>query len=653
MTEFDLPVAWTPSEESIRDANITRQMERYGIKSYEAFLRRSVDDPDWFWRAFFEDAGFVWKTPYRQTLDLIDGKPWAKWFAGGALNWTESALDRHIAAGNGNSTALVWEGEEGATRRYTYAELLGETNRLANGLIELGVQKGDRVGLFLPFCPEVAIALLAISRIGAIALPLFSGFGHEPLEVRMNDAEAKVLFVADGTHRRGKVVDMKSVADRAAANIPSLKHCIVVRRTGRSPEMTEGRDRLYEDVLSENDQFSPPAFPSDQGCMIIYTSGTTGKPKGAYHIHSGFPVKAAQDMFHLFDVKPTDTVSWLSDIGWMMGPWVIMGSLILGATLFMYDGAPDFPTPDRVWQMTDRHGISVLGLTPTLIRALMRSGEEHPQRWAMDRLRLIGSTGEPWNPEPWLWTLKNVGKGRAPIINYSGGTEISGGILGCTQLRPLKPCCFNTTNPGVDVAVLNERGERLKGEVGLLAVRNINPGMTRGFWRDPERYVETYWSQWPDLWYHGDLCLEDADGYWYILGRADDTLKIAGKRVGPAEIESALVEHPMVSEAGVIGVPDELKGQAAVAFAVLKPGAEPTPELERELIELAGQRLGKPMAPKAVKFVSDLPKTRNAKVMRRALRAAYLGEPQGDLTALENPSALEAVAALRDSQENG
>ncbi len=645
MQEFNLPIAWTPDAGLIEQANLTAQMRRYGIASYEAFLQRSIDDPDWFWRAFFDDIGFHWHTPYRRTVDLSEGKPWARWFVGGRLNWTYNALDRHVQAGNGERLALVWEGEEGNIRRYTYRQLLDEVNALARGLQALGVQAGDRVGLFLPFTPEVAIALLALSRIGAIALPLFSGFGPEPVQMRLQDAEARWLFVADGFPRRSKTVPMKEVADAALEAIPTVERVIVVERSGRGLTLNPQREIRYTELLQPGD-FEAPAFDSDQPCMMIYTSGTTGRPKAAFHVHAGFPVKAAQDMYHLFDLKPTDTISWVTDIGWMMGPWLIMGGLILGATVFMYDGSPDYPAPDRLWEMVERHGISVLGITPTLIRALMRESADYADRHPMPSLRLLGSTGEPWNPEPWLWTLEHVGKRRAPIINYSGGTEISGGILGCVVLRPLKPCSFNTVVPGVDAAVFNEQGEPVQGEVGYLVVRNVNPGMTRGFWRDRERYLDTYWSRWANVWDHGDLCLIDSDGYWYILGRADDTLKIAGKRVGPAEIESVLVEHPAVVEAGVIGVPDEIKGQAAVAFVVLKPGYTWSDALAQELLQLVAQRMGKPLMPKAVHAVPELPKTRNAKIMRRVIRAAYLGEPTGDLSALENPRSVEAIQQL-------
>lgn len=645
MQEFQLPIAWQPDEGVIAQANITAQMRRYQIPSYEAFLQRSVEDPDWFWKAFFDDIGFHWHTPYERAVDLSEGKPFAQWFVGGRLNWTYNALERHVQAGRGEALALRWEGEEGTIRTYTYAQLLDEVNALARGLQALGVQPGDRVGLFLPFIPETAIALLAVSRIGAIALPLFSGFGPEPILSRMQDADAEWLFIADGFPRRGKVVPMKETALAALESLPQVKRVIVVERAGRDMRLDPAREVRYTDLLQAG-AFTAPAFDSETPCMMIYTSGTTGKPKAALHVHAGFPIKAAQDMYHLFDLKPSDTISWLTDIGWMMGPWLIMGGLILGATVFMYDGSPDYPAPDRVWDMVERHGITVLGITPTLIRALMRESAEYADRHPMPTLRLLGSTGEPWNPEPWLWTLAHVGKNRAPIINYSGGTEISGGILGCTVLRPLKPCSFNTVVPGIDADVLNEQGEPVRGEIGLLVVRNVNPGMTRGFWRDRARYLETYWSRFENLWYHGDLSLIDEEGFWYILGRADDTLKIAGKRVGPAEIESVLVEHPAVVEAGVIGVPDELKGQAAVAFVVLRPGTEFTESLAEALRNLVAERMGKPLMPKAVYAVPELPKTRNAKIMRRVIRAAYLGEPTGDLSALENPHSVEAIRAL-------
>jgi len=352
-------------------------------------------------------------------------------------------------------------------------------------------------------------------------------------------------------------------------------------------------------------------------------------------------------MFHCFDVKATDTFYWATDIGWMMGPWVIIGGLVLGASVLLYDGASDYPNPDRMWDMVERYQISVLGLTPTLIRALIRHGSEWADKHSMPSLRILGSSGEPWNPEPWMWTLKHVGKERAPIINYSGGTEIFGGILGCVVVRPLKPTSFNTIVPGVVADCVNEQGVPVRQEVSYLIIRRPNPGMTSGFWEDPKRYVGTYWSRFENVWYHADLVYVDEDGFWYILGRADDTLKVAGKRVGPAELESVLVEHPAVSEAAVIGVPDEIKGEVPLAFVILRPGHVPEEPLRREVLDYVAKRMGKALAPKDVKFVRDLPKTRNAKIMRRVIRAAYLGSDLGDLSALENPQAVEEIANAR------
>jgi acetyl-CoA synthetase len=382
--------------------------------------------------------------------------------------------------------------------------------------------------------------------------------------------------------------------------------------------------------------------------MLIYTSGTTGRPKGAVHTHCGFPLKAAMDMALGLDLRQEDVLYWMTDMGWMMGPWEVFGTLILGSTMLFYDGAPDYPDVDRLWSLVERHKITALGVSPTLIRSLMQHGDEPVQRHDLSSLRLLASTGEPWNPEPWLWLFHTVGGSRCPIINYSGGTEISGGIVMGNVMLPLKPCAFSGPNVGMAADVVDEAGNSVRGQVGELVVREPWIGMTRGFWRDPERYVETYWSRWPDVWLHGDWAAVDADGLWYILGRSDDTIKVAGKRLGPAEVETVLVHHPAVVEAGAIGVPDEIKGQALVVFCVLAPGVQPGDALASELRSRIIGELGKPLAPKAVYFVPDLPKTRNAKVMRRVLRAAYLGEPAGDLSALVNPEVVAQIRAVSD-----
>jgi acetyl-CoA synthetase len=381
--------------------------------------------------------------------------------------------------------------------------------------------------------------------------------------------------------------------------------------------------------------------------MIIYTSGTTGRPKGAVHTHCGFPIKSAQDMAHGFDVGPADTMFWMSDMGWMMGPWEVFGVLILGASMLLYDGAPDYPDVDRVWALVERHGVTHLGVAPTYARAMMPYGDDPITRHDLSSLRIIGSTGEAWNPDPWRWFFQTVGRGEVPIINYSGGTEISGGILSGNLLLPLKPCAFSAPPPGMAADVVDADGKSVRGQVGELVIRQPWIGMTRGFWGDPDRYIETYWSRIPDVWVHGDFAAIDEDGLWYILGRSDDTIKVAGKRVGPAEVESLLVEHPAVVEAAAVGIPDALKGQVIVAFAVLNQGYEPTEDLRAELEAQIVHAMGKPLAPKAIRFVTDIPRTRNAKVMRRVIRAAYLGDDPGDLSALVNPAAVEEIKRSR------
>ena len=377
--------------------------------------------------------------------------------------------------------------------------------------------------------------------------------------------------------------------------------------------------------------------------MIIYTSGTTGKPKGAVHTHCGFPVKGAQDMAFGTDVQVGDTLYWMTDMGWMMGPWQVFGVTLIGATMFLYDGAPDFPNPDRLWKMTATHGVTVLGVSPTLIRALIKFGDDIVRQHDLSKLRAFASTGEPWNPDPWMWLFKVVGNEKIPIINYSGGTEISGGIVMGNPITPLKPCAFSAPCPGIAADVFDENGKPIRNAVGELVIKAPWIGMTRGFWKDAERYKQTYWSRWENVWVHGDWAAIDNDGLWYILGRSDDTIKIAGKRVGPAEVESVLVNHPAVAEAAAIAVPDEVKGNEIVCFCVLKPKHEASDALRKELKDKVADEMGKPMKPKEIKFVKDLPKTRNAKVMRRIIRAAYLNQDLGDVSSLENPTAVEEI----------
>ncbi len=643
---FGQSFVWSPSEEYVRRSRLKRFMDRHGFATYQELLERSTEDIAWFWEAVFEDLGIEFYEPYTQVVDLSRGIQWPRWCVGAKLNIVHNCLDKWMDTPTQNRVAIRWEGEEGAVRLMTYRDLYREVNRVAAALRAAGIGKGDAVGLYMPMVPEVAVALLAIAKVGAIILPLFSGFGAGAVATRLADAEAKALFTADGMFRRGKPVAMKPVADEALAEVPSVEKVIVYRRAGLDVPMTPGRDVWWDDFVAGQPAETPTErTDAEDVLMIIYTSGTTGKPKGTVHTHCGFPIKGAQDMAHGFDIQPFDTMFWMTDMGWMMGPWEVFGVTLLGASMLLYDGAPDYPDVDRVWALVERHGVTCLGVAPTFVRAIMLHGEEPVKRHDLSSLRILGSTGEAWNPDPWLWFFHTVGGGKVPIINYSGGTEISGGIVIGNVLTPIKPCAFAGPPPGMAADVVDEEGNPVRGEVGELVVRRPWIGMTRGFWKDPERYIQTYWSRIPNVWVHGDFAAIDEDGQWYILGRSDDTINVAGKRVGPAEVESVLVSHPAVAEAAAVGVPDEVKGQAVVAFVVLQPGYSPSEELRQALRQLVAREMGKPLAPKEVRFVRDIPKTRNAKVMRRVIRAAYLGEPPGDLSALVNPEAVEEIRA--------
>jgi len=642
--EFGGDIVWRPAPEYVDRSHLKRFMDRHHIATFEELMERSTRDIEWFWEAVLEDLHIEFYEPYRQILDTSSGIPWARWCVGGKLNIVHNCLDKWMGTPVQNRAALRWEGEEGGVRILTYGDLYHEVNRMANALRGLGLKKGDAVGLYMPMTPEIAIALLAIVKIGGVVLPLFSGYGASAVATRLADADARALFTADGFFRRGKVVPMKAIADEALAQVPSVEEVIVLKRAENDPPWNAERDHWWREVMAGQPIEAPTEeTDAEDLLMIIYTSGTTGRPKGAIHTHCGFPIKSAQDMAHGLDVQEFDTLYWVTDMGWMMGPWEVFGTMILGATMMFYDGAPDYPAPDRLWDLVERHGITILGISPTLVRALMTYGDELVRKHNLSSLRILGSTGEPWNPEPWLWFFHTVGGGRLPIVNYSGGTEISGGIVIGNVLLPLKPCAFSGPVVGMAADVVDDEGHSVRGQVGELVVRQPWIGMTRGFWKDPDRYIESYWSRFPDVWVHGDWAAVDEDGLWYILGRSDDVIKVAGKRLGPAEVESALVGHPAVSEAAAIGVPDPVKGQEAVAFCVLQPGYESSDALREELKASVVAALGKPFRPREVKFVGALPITRNAKVMRRVIRAAYLGEDPGDLSSLENPQAVEGI----------
>jgi acetyl-CoA synthetase len=662
------PIAWRPSPQLSADSQLQRFMKLHGIATLDELHRRSTTDISWFWDAVLKDLGIRFHKPYSQVVDLSGGIEWPRWCVGGEMNIVANLLDRYEGTDVANKAAIKWEGEDGAVRVLSYHALNEEVSGMAFALRSLGLGRGDVIGVLMPMVPEIVIAMLAIIKIGGIFLPLFSGYGAGAVSQRLNDAGAKALFTADGFRRKGKVYHLKAVADEAAAQSPTVKHVIVLRHLEAGFEIpvsqasrlcppaerhsqdgcatsNPSRDYWWRELIADAPKEAETTITgADETMMILYTSGTTGKPKGAVHTHCGFPIKAAQDLLHGFDLHKDETLFWVTDMGWMMGPWLVFGTLLIGATMVLYDGALDYPGPDRLWRIVERHRVTTLGISPTLVRLLMQAGEAPVRAHDLSSLQKFGSTGEPWNPEPWHWLFNIVGNSRLPIINYSGGTEISGGILCGNVLLPLKPCAFAGPLPGMAADVVDETGASVRGAVGELAIRQPWIGMTRGFWNDPDRYLAAYWQRIPTLWIHGDWAEIADDGLWYIVGRSDDTIKIAGKRLGPAEVESILVAHPAVVEAAAIGVPDDVKGQALVCFCVLRQGVEPSDALRIELKASVAEVLGKPLTPSEVRFATELPKTRNAKVMRRVIRAAWLREELGDVSSLENAKSVDAIA---------
>ncbi|MGG2065719.1 AMP-binding protein [Bacillus sp. S14(2024)] len=641
---------WFPTDEYKAKTRLYQWMQSLGYDDYETFYKKSIEDTAWFWGEAERAVGYQWMRPYTEVLDLANGIPFAQWYVDGTCNVVESALSRWIAEDDTKTQkALIWEGENGTSKSFTYEELDHWVSRVANGLKHLGIEKGDRVTIYMPMIPETVVAMLAVMKIGAIISPIFSGFASDAVMTRVQAAGSKMIITADGFARRGKTVSLKDEVDKACEHCPSVEKVVIVRHAGN--EFAPHDYDISWNVLEKDKPFThAEEMKSDDPLMLIYTSGTTGKPKGTVHTHAGFPLKAAFDASFGMNVKQGDRVLWITDMGWMMGPFLLFGSLINGATMVMYEGVPDYPEADRLWEMVDRYKVTHLGISPTLIRSLMAKGDSWVEEHSLQSLEVIGSTGEPWNPDPWMWLFETVCKGKVPICNYSGGTEISGGIFGNVLIKPIAPISFNASLPGMAAVVLDENGAPVQNEVGELCLEKPWVGMTKSFWEEDDRYVSTYWSRFENKWVHGDWVLYDGEQY-IITGRSDDTLNIAGKRIGPAEYESILVKHHDVVEAGAIGVPDEVKGEVCHCFVVLREGTSFTPELKKELMSLVNSHIGKALCPKDIHVVEDLPKTRNAKVMRRVIKAAYLGKELGDLSSLVNPEVVTYIQKLQSQQQ--
>lgn len=634
-------IIWRPNSSYVEGSNIRRLMDAHGIESYEELVDRSIDDIEWYWSAVEKDLGLEWSRPYDRVLDDHAGIEWSTWFTGGEINIASNCLDRHPRG----KTAIIWEGEDGDVRSVTYSELTSEVGRFAGGLRSLGVGKGDSVGVYMPMTIEAVVAMLAIAKIGAIYLPIFSGFAADAVASRLIDAGAKVLIAADGFWRRGSHVPMKEAADEAA-HTAKIGKTVIFRRLGRDIEWHSKHDIWWHELIeNQSDSAKTETTGSEDPWMIAYTSGTTGRPKGSVHVHGGFLVKIASEVAYQVDLRADDVLYWVTDMGWIMGQWETVGALANGGTVVLYEGAPNYPDPGRVWSVCERHGVTILGISPTLVRALIPSGLDPVKRHDLSKLRVLGSTGEPWNEDPYMWFFNNIGGGRCPIINLSGGTEVAACFLSPYPVTELKPMTLRGPSLGMAVDVVDSEGRPVRGGVGELVCRKPWPGMTRGIWGDPNRYLESYWSRFSGIWCHGDWASIDDDGFWFLHGRSDDTLNIAGKRIGPAEFESVLVEHPAVVEAAAVGIPHEVKGETVWCFCVLTSESVPGDVLIGELKALVDDRIGKAFRPDKILFVSELPRTRSAKILRRAIRAKVLGEDPGDLSSLENPQSLEAIAA--------
>jgi acetyl-CoA synthetase len=638
MSEF----IWSPTSDDLEAANLTRLARRLGVEGYHDLHRVSVEEPERFWPAVIEDLGLEFSQPWHSVLDSSRGNEWTTWFNGGKLSLAWNCVHRWSAGELAEQEAAVWLGEDGARSSLTWRQLSEEVFRLAEGLASIGVGEGDAVGIFLPMSPQAAIASHACAHLGAVQVPIFSGFAAPAIAARLADAKAKALITADGSLRRGLVVPMKEIADEALRDAPAVAHLVVWRRLGlENVPMTLGRDRFWDELVADTSgDLAPRQVDSEHHYLLAYTSGTTGRPKGAVHVQGGFLVSIAREVAYQTNVKPGDRIHFATDMGWIMGPWTVVGGGACGGTIVYAEGAPDFPA-DRLWRLIESERVTMLGVSPTLVRALIPKGDPAAD---LSSLKTICTTGEPWNRGPYEWLFEQVGGGRAPIVNESGGTEVGACFLATCITEPIKPVALGFPALGLDMDVLGPDGSPVRGEVGELVCKRPWPGMTRGIWGDEERYLDSYWRRFPGVWTHGDWASVDEDGYWFLHGRSDDTLNIAGKRIGPAELESAAVSHTAVAEAAAIGVPHEVKGETAWIFCVLRPGVEPTPACAIEIAAAVTDDLGKAFKPERIVFVSSLPKTRSAKIVRRAVRARVLGKDPGDLSSLENPEALDEIA---------
>ena len=643
---LEASLAWHPVEEVVRQTNLAAFLARHGLSSLDELMGRAEEQPRWYWRALLEFFDIRFVRPCDDILDVSAGAEWPKWCVGATTNVVINCLDRHRGTATWSTPAIVWEAEDGTTRTWTYAELSAEVDGLAAVLRGRGLGRGDVIAIYMPMIPEVAATFFAIAKIGAIAMPLFSGFGPRSVMDRLADGDARAVVTVDSAWRRGRPVRLKAIVDEALQSVEGVQTVIVLDRGGAEGQVSGSRDIAWraEDGLAAP-RVATEVVDAEAPVMLMYTSGTTGKPKGTIHTHCGVLGKNALDLGLCIDLKSTDRLMWMSDMGWIVGPKIVIGAALLGATLVLAEGTPDWPDPVRMWRMATRHRVTVIGVVPTMVRQMMRNRAEAALAGEdLSSLRTTISVGEPWTPESWEWFFRHVCKQRIPILNYAGGTECGGAILIGSHLRPIGPCAFSHPVPGCGADVVDGSGRSLPaGEIGELVLRRVSIGMTRGLWKAPDRYLESYWRAIPGVWVQGDLASRDHHGLWYLHGRSDDTIKIAGRRVGPSEIESVLIDTGLVTDAAAVGVPDPVTGAALACACVPAVTPDDARYLEQALTQAVTERLGAACRPKRIVLVPDLPRTRNHKIMRRVVRAVMAGAPPGDLSSLANPDSLESI----------
>ncbi len=632
---------FNPPEELVEQSNIRKWMNEHGISDYEE-LHEKARDIEWFWGEVSRDL-VEWYVPYERVLEWK--RPWVRWFVGARYNIVHDALDRHMGTWRKNKVAYIFEGEPGDVRKLTYRDLYVEVNKLANALKGLGLRKGDRVGIYMPMIPELPIAMLACAKIGVIHNVVFSGFSARAFRDRVNYAEARAAITCDGFYRHGEKVPLKKQTDEALEWAPTVENVIVYRRTGMEVPWDGERDHWWHEMTAyQPTTCETEELDANDVLYLLYTSGTTGRPKGVVHAHGGYAVGTALTLKWVFDIKDQDIWWCAADIGWVTGhSYIVYAPLILGATSVIYEGTPDYPKPDRWWSIIEKHGVTILYTSPTAIRMHMRYGERWVKRHDLNSLRLLGTVGEPINPEAWMWYYRHIGLERCQIMDTWWQTETGTFVIAPLPITPLKPGSATRPLPGFSAEVYDGKSRPISQAGGDLVLCTPWPGMLRGLYKDPESFVNIYWSKYPEVYLAGDIARKDEDGYFWIQGRADDVLKVSGHRIGNSEVESALVSHSKVAEAAVIGKPHEIKGEAIAAYVVLKEDVVPSDELRIELIEHVAREIGKIARPDEIWFVKDVPKTRSGKIMRRVVRAVALGNQPGDITTLTNPEAVEEI----------